>query len=270
MGKYSNLIDRIPLYIAIGQSNMDGRGYYPSKPVIGQNGDLSTEYKIYGTNANMVTFWRTAWNTTKDGSWQNSDLYVNNVNPSGVTLQRFGFESPFLKEMSDYKGKKVALIKAAEGGTSLHTDWQTSGATYQNAIAHIEDALSKISSLGVPELKSIMWYQGWSDCDTQINADNYEGNLNGLITNINNVVNTYLPNWDSKWLICESPDWVSVGTRTAAPYNALILAQSNVGNSGNNLFLDNTNMSLFTDDIHLTGASFEQLGIDCFNILKDL
>lgn len=269
MGKYSGIIKKLPVFIGLGQSNLDGRGYRPTHPTYGQNGDLSLEYKIHGTNSNMQIFWRTAWNTVKNGSWQNFDLYDNNLNPNAMHYVLFGFESPFLKQMSDYKNEEVYLIKATEGGTSLYSHWATTGYTYKNAVAHIQDGLENLISKGIPDLKPITWFQGWSDSDTQAHADAYENNLNNLISNIDAVIDAVLIGRKSKWLICESPDWVSRGTRDPLPYNALIIAQSNVGNNGDNLFLPKTNMVLWDDNIHLTGASFEQLGVDLFNILKD-
>jgi len=72
-------------------------------------------------------------------------------------------------------------------------------------------------------------------------------------------------------LVGESPDWVAVGKRPSAPYNAVVAGQTNLGNTGNNIFADNSEMILWSvDNIHLTAASYEAVGLQWFDLIKDL
>lgn len=278
MGIYSTQIDRIPVYIMIGQSNIDGRLYYPENPN-GQNGTVTAEFEIFGTNNNMITIYRTGWNTTKNGVWQNLNLFVNNANVVTLVGRSIcGQEMAFMKRMSDYKGKKVSLIKAAEGGTSLHTSWQPAGSTYLNAVAQIQDGLEKIASLGVPEIKQVIFFQGFSDMDTEANSNAYETNLTNLITNINNVISAIVPTWNNKWLIQESPVWTALeggtpttGVRPSAYQDTVRAAQATVGAMPNHQFLPNTGYTIWTgDDTHLVGSQYETMGEVWYNTLKDL
>lgn len=272
MGKYSAIIKRVPIYIEMGQSNKDDRGYYPEN-ANGQNGVVPTKYDIHGTNTDMKIFWRSAWNTTKNGNWENVDLFNNTTNPDSLAVgSMYGATVVFSKEMADYKGSQVATIKATKGGTSLWNDWQVGGATWLNAKAHLEDALVKVCNLGIPELKVVSWFQGFSDSDTQAHADAYLTNLNDLITRTNSLINGFIPNWSERWLIQQSPDWSALyGIRPAAYQLTIREAQETVGNYNGNLFLDNSNCVIWSgDDTHLTADSYTQIGLDCFNLLKDL
>lgn len=271
MGKYTTLIPRIPVYVMFGQSNMDGRGYYPTNPS-GQNGSPSAAYDINGTNADMKTFYRSTWSTTKDGAWANIDIYDNNVNPDVMANQYFGAEMAFLKEMSDYKAETCYLVKACQGGTSLHTDWQSGGTTYLNAKAHIEDAINKIVAFGTPVIRPVIWFQGWSDTDTEAHANAYEANLNTFITNMNGVIQDMVSTWTPRYLVQQSPIWTAFfGSRLEAWQTTVRTAQQTIGQTSPNLFIDNTGLTIWTgDDIHLEGAVYETIGINLYNELKDL
>lgn len=189
-----------------------------------------------------------------------------------------GQEMVFMKKMADYKGKRVALIKATEGGTSLHTSWKPAGSTYQAAVALIQDGLAKIASLGVPEVKQVIFMQGFSDMDTLANSNAYQANLTTLISNINAVISAIVPTWDNKWLIQESPRWIALeggtpttGVRPSAYQDTVRAAQAAVAAMPNNQFLPNTGYTIWTgDNTHLVGSQYETMGDVWYNTLKDL
>jgi len=255
MGKYTSLIPQIPVYIELGQSNMDGRGYYLPNPD-GQNGTLPAKYNIAGTDSNMKIYWGTTWDTSPTGEWQDFNIYTNNANPDKLaTADVFGSTCAFLKEIADYKSQQVAVIKAAEGGTSLAVDWASGRTTYLTAKAWIENALDLVCQLGRPVVKCVTWLQGFKDCSNAIWASNYESNLEDLITRVNSVINGYVGNFNGRWVIHESPDWTEqYATHSDANQQAVRAAQRAVGTSGSNLFIDNTNAIVWSgDDVHYTG-----------------
>jgi hypothetical protein len=252
---------------------MEGRGYYPTN-ANGQNGTIPSEYNIHGTNADMQIYYNATWNTSvSGGSWQNYDLYNNNTNPDALAIDdMYGGTGAFLKEMADYKGDTIAVIKLAEGGTSLNNNWQSSGATYLTAKAWLEDALDKFASKGRPIVKCVSWLQGWSDMDTEANSDAYQANLEDLISRINTVIDDWVLGFNGKWLIHQSPDWVNqYATRPDAYQQTVRSAQQTVGESEGNLFIDNSGITIWSgDDLHYTGQTFIDLGVDRFDLLKDL
>ena len=271
MGKYSSLINRVTVFLEVGQSNMNGRGYYPENGN-GQNGTIDANYNINGTNSDMQIYYAATWDTSKSGAWANYNLFVNNVNPESIALGSIqGGSGAFLKEMSDYKSGTVALIKVAQDGTSLWDDWQSGGSTYLNAKAWIEDAMEKVIELGIPTVKAVSFCQGFSDSDTLAHANAYEANLDDLITRINNVISGYVP-FSGIWLIQQSPDWVNkYSVRPEANQAIVREAQATVGASGSNLYIDNSTVNVWSgDDVHYEASTYISLGVARFNLLKDL
>ena len=102
--------------------------------------------------------------------------------PSGT----FGPEVSFGRGMADHlKGKKVALIKFAEGGTSLAKDWNPDAKDrlYPAFLAFTEKSLKELKDKGhTPALRGMIWHQGESDAG--LKGDEYETLLTAFIKRV--------------------------------------------------------------------------------------
>lgn len=274
---------QIPVYIFLGQSNMDGRGYWPTRPTYGQNGTLAAQYALAGANSDARVFYKTSFVSGDNGSWVNLDEFDNNANPIDVGNEVYGPEMAFMKEIVDHKGTQCALIKCARGGSGVNVDmvnaqsWHASpsGLCYDLGIEYIQQGLEKLSWEGIPIVKALIWYQGWSDSDTDQHVTDYQTNftdtLDGMRTELT-ARNSSFSN--TKFFIVQSPQkWVTVGSRTNTRYTNMEAAKTTaVGLDSNMIYISEPvgGYNLFTDDIHLTGDEYSQLGVDIFTEIKDL
>lgn len=275
------MLAKIPTYIFLGQSNMDGRGYWPTRPTYGQNGTLAPTYALAGGNADAQVFYKTAFSSGDNGSWQNLDEFDNNANPIDVGNEVFGPEMAFMKEMADFKGNKVALIKCARGGSGVNVDmvnaqsWHvpSNGLCYTLAVEYIQQGLEKLSYQGMPEVKALVWYQGWSDSDTDQHVTDYQVNMVATLDKMRDELTLRSDVFaNTKFYIVQSPQkWVTAGSRTSLRYNGLEAAKTAAVAADNNMeYIPEPvgGYSLFTDNTHLTGDDYSQLGVDLFNSLK--
>lgn len=102
--------------------------------------------------------------------------------PSGT----FGPEVAFGRELADgMKGKKVALIKYAEGGTSLAKDWnpETPDRLYVAFLDFTRKSLKELKEKGhTVTLRGMIWHQGESDAG--LPAEDYQKRLTAFIARV--------------------------------------------------------------------------------------
>jgi len=233
----------------------------------------------------MIVYAKSSANASYNGQWENLEEFVNNSHPNDVSLQVFGPEMSFMKQISDYKARKCALIKMCKGGSGVNADminalsWNVdnNGLPYQMMKSYIRDGLDKLSLLGIPDLKAFFWFQGYNDSDTLAHATDYEDNLTALIEGPNGM-REILREMNDEWrkipiYILQSPrSWVGSGVRTLANLEALTASKQAVAAlNDNSYFVPDPGYSLFVDNIHITGDNLNNLLPDTmFNLVKDL
>lgn len=193
-------MDTIRVFFLAGQSNMDGYGYTADLPEY-LNQTSETTWIFHGNTVNDdiegggVGIWASL--RPGHGAGFTSDGSTNQLS------DRFGVELSLAHTLGQlYPGEKIALIKYANGGTSLDTivtrrsgTWEVNygGKTEINQYDHfrktIENAISvkDINKDGREDYllpSGLFWLQGESDGHSKQAADNYYTNLKRLIAAI--------------------------------------------------------------------------------------
>lgn len=138
--KTTNLVDRIDIYLCIGQSNMAGRATIEE-----QDKDSLTNVVLF--TGNQEKFWEKAANP----------LNKYSTVKKNIKMQRLGPVYSFGKELSRKQpNKKIGLVVNAKGGTSIE-EWEPGSLLYNEAIQQTKQALQ------FGELKGIIWHQGESN-----------------------------------------------------------------------------------------------------------
>jgi hypothetical protein len=103
----------------------------------------------------------------------------------GATAGHFGPELAFGRRIRRaWPNRPIAIIKVAEGGTNLHTDWKAdSGRLYRLFLNTVRDRLAGLKDKWRPTVAGMAWMQGESD-STPAHADAYEQNLRDFIQSV--------------------------------------------------------------------------------------
>ncbi len=172
------------IYLVGGQSNGDGRA---------EAAQLSD--KLRKPRTDIPFYYRSeGYNTGLYGPLRPGSAGVPTPKDSA-----FGPEITFGRDLVDWINQhhpddRVAIIKYAKGGSSLHTDWKPDGTAasdndgpyyqrFQETVSAGLLALKADPSLSglTPRLAGMLWIQGESDTDGKYD---YAANLNLLITDV--------------------------------------------------------------------------------------
>lgn len=160
-----------------GQSNMDGRASLtglPISPVNLQQPQTDVLFFHDHTGADVPA---NEWTSLAPGS---------GVSPAGST-NCFGPEVLFGRTIADsLPNDNIAIIKHAQGGTKLATDWfpYPPGQEFIEFNATVTTALAALSAAGnTYEVAGLLWMQGESD-STSDYANAYQANLTNLIAQV--------------------------------------------------------------------------------------
>ena len=237
------------VFLLAGQSNMDGRGAkkdltgdlakwaepQPSVLINFRAGGLHRPETLSGGFKPLVPGYSGTPGSKKGGL------------PSGT----FGPEVSFGATMAeDLSGKKIALIKCAEGGTSLEHDWAPGekGKLYEQFITFVNQALKELKDKGdTYTLRGMAWHQGESDA--HLPPGKYQELLTGLINHVRADLNAK----DLPFVIGEVYD---NGKRNAARdgQKAAATAITNVA------FASSQGLKTFDNGTHFDSASQIELG----------
>ena len=106
--------------------------------------------------------------------------------PTKLPSDTFGPEVTFGRGMADHlKGKKVAVIKFAEGGTSLAKDWNpdVKDRLYPAFLEFTKKSLKELKDQGhTYTIRGMIWHQGESDAG--LTADEYQKLLTAFIARV--------------------------------------------------------------------------------------
>lgn len=156
------------VYILAGQSNMDGRGHTAEL-----TGELAhwtapqpdVRYAYSDSTLRNRHFTSEGWITLRPGYSVPPPATLPHID--GLPTGFFGPELSFGRTIADgMPGRHVAILKFAEGGTSLKTDWRVGekGAVYDQMLAFIATALGQLKENGdTYELRGFVWHQGEND-----------------------------------------------------------------------------------------------------------
>jgi iduronate 2-sulfatase len=173
------------VFLLAGQSNMDGRG------VVKQlTGDLA-EYAKPNTNV-LIHFSAGGLRrplTVSQGFKALEPGYSGtpgNANANALPTGTFGCEVSFGPAMAAaLPGKHVLLVKFAEGGTKLATDWNpdAKGKLYENFIKFVKKTQEMVKAKGdTCTIRGMLWHQGESDAGLPAGA--YEKALTEFIARV--------------------------------------------------------------------------------------
>lgn len=169
------------VYLAGGQSNMDGRG---------SASDLTGDLVVWNQPQSDVRIWyanpvnldpanptySTGWQTLAPG-FSVAPGFTGNL-PS----TRFGPELAFARTVADADtNRRIAIIKVSQGGTSLSSDWRpASGYMYTTFTNIARTALQSLTNSGARyTLRGMIWHQGESDGSSS--TATYEARLTEFI-----------------------------------------------------------------------------------------
>ncbi|QDU56694.1 sialate O-acetylesterase [Aeoliella mucimassa] len=212
-----SVAERIHVFLVGGQSNADGRA-----PISGLPAELQ------GQQLDVPFYWGEA---AANGVTNTDDIELNYafLRPGSSRTGGFGPEVTFGRAMADYyaaRGEKVALIKHAQGGTTLSSDWLAGGngtttddgGVYQvfqyvvaTGFAEIQNGLPGQDTGPAPRLVApsllaaesaeeqieisldgMIWMQGESDAVADASLA-YEDNLRDFISDVRTTYGADLP-----------------------------------------------------------------------------
>src|SRR4051812_6782920 len=106
--------------------------------------------------------------------------------PAALPSGPFGPEVSFGRGLADrLPGKRIALVKYAEGGTSLAKDWNPAvrGRLYDAFLAFTRKSLKELTDKGhTVAVRGMIWHQGESDAG--LTAEEYQKQLTPFITRV--------------------------------------------------------------------------------------
>jgi hypothetical protein len=174
------------VYLAAGQSNMDGRG---------SASDLTGDLAVWNQPQADVRIWYAnpvnldPANPTYTTGWQ--ALAPGFSVPPGFTgnlpSTRFGPELAFARTVAEANtNRRIAVIKVSQGGTSLSSNWKpVSGYMYATLTNIARTALESLTNTGARyTLRGMIWHQGESDGSSS--TATYEARLTEFIAAVRN------------------------------------------------------------------------------------
>lgn len=182
--------DDILVYLQGGQSNADGRA--PSS-------GLPTSPVNLQQPQDDVAFFRRVENTIHP---------LTTLRPGLSETGGFGPEITFGRDMADYyagsPNTSVAIIKYANGGTNLHTQWTSGGdatttgdgAQYIRFQETVTAGMAAIAAANPGDnvtIAGMIWHQGESDAGSSSTAQAYQANLTAFIADVRATYGANLP-----------------------------------------------------------------------------
>jgi iduronate 2-sulfatase len=252
---YATVFD---VYIAAGQSNMDGRGFRseltgPLSSYASPQPEVLLRYTNPG-NSDGSNAYQTNWVTLAPG-------YSVQPNFNGaLPSTRFGPDVSYGKEMASKTAlRQVAIIKVTRGSTSLEGDWNPShglndpkGHMYEGFEQAVPQAIQALQALGHSvEIRGMIWHQG--EADSSASSAQYQAKLTEFIQTVRQDLGySNLP-----FLIGElesfpgSRDRTAVRTAQIAVASAMDFVE----------FVPSTGLPVQSDENHFTSAGVIELGL---------
>ena len=186
-GGSSTPVTAVRVYLQGGQSNGDGRGAtasLPTSPVNLQQPQAGFDY-VYRVQGGSTT--------------------LSTLRPGTSETGQFGPEVTFAPELARWRpaptGTRIAVLKYANGGTNLHTQWRAGGDATTTGdgseyITFQQTVTAGLATLAVKypgaalTVEAMTWMQGESDEGA---ADDYAANLTAFIADVRATYGAELP-----------------------------------------------------------------------------
>ncbi len=243
-------VTRLRIVLLGGQSNGDGRAVVselPTSPVNLQipQYDVDLFYKIEGGTATLTT-----------------------LRPGLSETSQFGPEILLGRRLAElYRqetGTRVAIIKYANGGTDLKTQWKGAGdatttgdgpeyVTFQQTVTQGLAALAAAYPLATQELQSMVWMQGETDA-VAASSGFYQANLTTFIADVRATYGASLPFVIGRLSSKQT-------NLDATQLNTIRAAQDAVAAADHRTAILNTDsFGIKTDNLHFDGSGQQSLG----------
>ena len=169
------------VFLLAGQSNMDGRG--AKKDLTGDLAKWAGAQKdvliSFAAGGLKRTFTESKGFVPLEPGYSGTP----GNKPGSLPTATFGPEVSLGRTLADgLPGKHVALIKYAEGGTSLKEDWSPTAKDklFEKYIAFVNKSLKELKDRGdTYEVRGMIWHQGESDAS--LPAEKYQEMLTAFI-----------------------------------------------------------------------------------------
>jgi hypothetical protein len=179
-------VTRLRIILLAGQSNADGRAATSELPAELQSpqDDIDFYYRVQGGSGTLTT-----------------------LRPGLSETSQFGPEILLGRRLADLHaseaGTRVAIIKYANGGTNLNTQWKAGGTattsgdgpeyvTFQQTVTSGIAALAAAYPLATLDFQSMVWMQGESDA-VSASSSLYQANLTAFIADVRSTYGASLP-----------------------------------------------------------------------------
>ncbi|HEX4611370.1 MAG TPA: sialate O-acetylesterase [Urbifossiella sp.] len=173
------------VFLVAGQSNADGRGRAadltgPLAKWARPQDDVRIAYSCSSLRGPVLT--SDGFRPLQPG-WS---VAPGKDRPTKLPSGTFGPEVSFGRGMADrLKGKKVALIKFTEGGTSLAKDWNPAvkDRLYPAFLDFTRKSLQRLTDGGdTAAVRGMIWHQGESDA--ALTTDEYQKHLTAFVSRV--------------------------------------------------------------------------------------
>jgi iduronate 2-sulfatase len=177
--------DHYEVFLVAGQSNCDGRGKVseltgPLAKWAKPQEDVIITYSCSKLRGPILT--SKGFKALQPG-WS---VAPAKARPTELPSDTFGPEVGFGRGIADrLAGKKVALIKYAEGGTSLAKDWNpdVKDRLYSAFLDFTRKSLMELKDQGhTYTIRGMIWHQGESDAS--VTAEDYRKMLTAFVTRV--------------------------------------------------------------------------------------
>lgn len=242
-------VTRVRVLLLGGQSNADGRAVVTDLPLALQSPqtDVDIYYRTEVTAGALTT-----------------------LRPGLSETSQFGPEILVGSRLADIhaheSGTRVAIIKYANGGTNLHTQWKAGGdatttgdgpeyLTFQQTVTAGRAALAAKYPMATLELDSMVWMQGESDVDAGAAATGvYQANLTAFIADLRATYDSSLPFIIGRLSSSQTAlDATGLATVRAAQ-DAVAAADPRTG------IISTDGLSMKSDNLHFSAAGQQALG----------
>ena len=225
----------VNIWLAAGQSNMVGQGRVEDLP-----SSVALEYpEILYTH-------RSGSSTEPLGPLQ------PRLRRDGAFRRWYGPEYTFGARLASEETKH-AIIKFAENGSSLHSDWEEDSPLRNEFFNFADAAIQEIQNMGhIPRIAGVLWGQGAGDSNLQEPAEAYADNLSNLTSGIRGYFNS-----------SELPFFFSKIHKNVAgrPFASVVSQQQEIYAASDPFAsLVQVDDLILTDTVHFSSNSLQTLG----------
>lgn len=261
MGKFN--IPVLTVFEMDGQSNM-----IVADTLI--DPDLPVAYR--GVQSGVKTYFKTTRSSTDDGSWQDLNSGVNNIDPTLLPANFFGMDSKFPRDLKDNFGVNPYIVKSARGGTSITTHFNSAAEGIVTNDYYMTPALSKLAKDGLIKVICI-WMQGFADSNAEASANAYAANLATLASDKRTYLRSKVVSAvEFDIVVCESPDFTGAPS-VPAYVDTIQAAQLAFASTGRrNYSISKPDTVTFTNNggIHIDGQTVIRYADKVYDVVKNL